>query len=60
MRAHPGLVGVTVSAGVATGPRNGIDEESLVGAADEALYASKREGRDRITLAWRDVPTVAL
>jgi two-component system cell cycle response regulator len=54
------FLGVTVSAGVATAPRNGTDEATLVAAADEALYASKRDGRDRVTLAWRDVPSVAL
>ncbi|RYG25523.1 GGDEF domain-containing protein [bacterium] len=41
---------VTVSVGVATlGPS--MDREDLVGAADGALYASKRAGRDRTTSA---------
>ncbi|MGC4000296.1 MAG: diguanylate cyclase [Anaeromyxobacter sp.] len=42
---------VTISAGVATFPADGTDEETLFHAADEALYASKHQGRDRITAA---------
>jgi diguanylate cyclase len=41
---------VTVSAGVAElGP--GETAASLLQRADDALYASKREGRNRVTLA---------
>ena len=40
---------VTASAGVASFPVNAADAGSLVRAADEALYASKRSGRDRVT-----------
>jgi diguanylate cyclase (GGDEF)-like protein len=43
--------GVTVSVGVATFPRDGEDADDLVKAADDALYASKRAGRDRVTAA---------
>jgi two-component system, cell cycle response regulator len=40
---------MTISAGVATFPYNGIDSvEALVRCADEALYAAKAAGRDRI------------
>jgi two-component system, cell cycle response regulator len=46
--AHPG---VTVSAGVAAAPYDAADPRSLVEAADRALYASKRCGRDRATRA---------
>ena len=42
---------VTVSAGIATSLGEGSDGESLMAAADGALYASKRAGRDRVTLA---------
>jgi len=43
---------VTVSAGVATATgADGADAERLMADADEALYASKRAGRDRVTLA---------
>jgi two-component system cell cycle response regulator len=43
--------GVTVSVGVATFPLHGDDPDDLVKAADDALYASKRAGRDRVTSA---------
>lgn len=42
---------VTVSVGVATFPQHGEDMEQLVRSADEALYASKRDGRDRVSVA---------
>jgi diguanylate cyclase (GGDEF)-like protein len=44
---------VTVSAGVATFPLDAAGPEALVGAADEALYESKRGGRDRVTRSAR-------
>jgi hypothetical protein len=40
-------VPVTVSAGVGEVPGNAGDCEQLVAAADTALYAAKREGRNR-------------
>ena len=43
---------VTCSIGVATFPEAGGDWEALFKAADEALYVSKRSGRNRCT-AWR-------
>jgi two-component system cell cycle response regulator len=43
---------VTCSIGVAIFPEAGRDWEALFKAADEALYVSKRSGRDRCT-AWR-------
>jgi two-component system cell cycle response regulator len=45
-----GTVSVTLSAGVAT---SGIvqDPETLVGAADAALYRAKRSGRNRVEVA---------
>lgn len=45
-----GPLGVTCSVGVATFPEAGKDWEELFKATDEALYASKRGGRDRVTL----------
>jgi len=45
-----GAVKVTCSVGVATFPEAGSDWDSLFKATDEALYASKRSGRDRVTL----------
>jgi diguanylate cyclase (GGDEF)-like protein len=49
--AHGG-VSVTCSIGVATFPEAGRDWDALFKAADEALYVSKRSGRNRST-AWR-------
>jgi diguanylate cyclase (GGDEF)-like protein len=45
----------TASAGVATFPLQAGDARELVAAADEALYDSKRLGRDRVT-ASRGAP----
>jgi diguanylate cyclase (GGDEF)-like protein len=42
---------VTVSIGLASFPVDGRDGDALVRAADEALYASKRGGRNRVTAA---------
>jgi diguanylate cyclase (GGDEF)-like protein len=42
---------VTVSIGLASFPSDGRDGDTLVRAADEALYASKRTGRNRVTAA---------
>ncbi len=41
---------VTISVGVATFPGDAADRVSLIKAADEALYASKRNGRNRVTV----------
>lgn len=46
-----GPLQVTCSLGVATMPAAGSDWESLFKATDDALYVSKRGGRDRVT-AW--------
>lgn len=44
-------LGVTVSVGVATYPRNGGSAIELLAAADEALYAAKDSGRDCVAVA---------
>jgi len=49
--AFAGGLEVTVSLGVATHPADAWDGDGLLAAADEALYASKRAGRDRTTTA---------
>ena len=47
----PTPLAVTASAGVATFPAHAGDAETLVRAADDALYASKRGGRDRTSVS---------
>ena len=42
---------VTVSVGVASYPEDAASGDDLVRAADEALYAAKRAGRNRVTAA---------
>jgi len=49
--AVEGRTPVTLSGGVATYPVHGRDGAALIEAADEALYESKRSGRDRLSLA---------
>jgi diguanylate cyclase (GGDEF)-like protein len=44
-------VGMTVSIGVASHPRDGADAEALLRAADAALYRAKAAGRDRVERA---------
>lgn len=51
-------VSVTASAGVATLPLNAADAAGLVRAADQALYQSKRRGRDVTTMSTLRPPDV--
>ncbi len=44
-------VAITCSIGVATWPTSGVMRESLLQAADGALYWSKQAGRNRVSLA---------
>lgn len=50
--AVPGQI--TISAGVATFPPDGDDVASLIRAADVALYAAKRNGRNRVERGERE------
>ncbi len=50
---------VTVSVGVAAFPRNGLVGSDLVAAADAALYTSKQQGRDRVTVSSKTFLTDA-
>ena len=47
------LHGITVSSGIASLPANAATPLELVAAADEALFTSKRTGRDRYTISER-------
>ncbi len=41
---------VSISAGVATYPEDGLHPEELIRSADEALYEAKRSGRNRVVV----------
>lgn len=57
---HEGtVIPVTVSVGVATGTFPPSELERLIAAADEALYAAKAGGRNRVVLAGERPPTPA-
>jgi diguanylate cyclase (GGDEF)-like protein len=49
-RRRKGAPAVTVSAGVATFPDDAPDVEKLIKRADEGLYRSKADGKNRVTL----------
>jgi len=57
---HPGgsRKRVTVSIGLAMFPWHADSPESLLRAADEALYRAKDAGRNRVVVAEVPVPTV--
>jgi diguanylate cyclase (GGDEF)-like protein len=50
-RERNALSGVTASAGIALFPSNAFDADSLIRAADAALYEAKQSGRDRVRMA---------
>ncbi|WP_417668084.1 diguanylate cyclase domain-containing protein [Roseibium sp.] len=50
---------IGLSIGIALAPDEGVDGESLVAAADAALYYSKENGRGRMVFA-SDLPTLEL
>ena len=53
LRRATDLEGITVSVGIAAMPANAGSPLELVSAADDALFTSKRSGRDRYTLSDR-------
>ena len=57
VRERQGVLGVTLSIGVAVAEPSTPDFESLFAAADRALYEAKRRGRD--TAVWADETTNA-
>jgi diguanylate cyclase (GGDEF)-like protein len=55
--AAPRAGRISASFGVATFPDDGADAETLVRSADQALYAAKRAGRNRVVLASEALAT---
>ena len=53
-------VTLTVSIGVACYPLHGMGYQSLIEAADQALYRAKEEGRNRVRLAEKPAPDLHL
>jgi len=51
-----GEVGVTVSIGVSSYPEHGVEIDSLIRAADDAMYRAKRGGKNRVFMAGKDSP----
>lgn len=49
----------TISIGVATLPLHAVDTEGLLAAADEAMYRSKRSGKNRTSLSQRSPVNVS-
>jgi diguanylate cyclase (GGDEF)-like protein len=44
-------VHVTISAGIASFPKNGLSENEMIDSADKALYQAKHDGRNRVVCA---------
>jgi diguanylate cyclase (GGDEF)-like protein len=44
----PGIGSITASIGVSNYPVNALSKEDLIRVADQALYAAKKDGRDRV------------
>ena len=47
---------VKASLGISLYPRDGTDAETLVQSADKAMYSSKRDGRNQISMAKNNQP----
>ncbi len=52
LTSHGQIIGpITLSIGISTFPTQGMTSAALLRSADEALYKSKRNGRNRVTMA---------
>jgi diguanylate cyclase (GGDEF)-like protein len=51
LKAHALEVRVTASFGIATYPEHGVTGEDLVSGADQAMYAAKAAGKNRVSVA---------
>lgn len=56
----PGFGNLTTSLGIATFPMNALNRAELLRAADNALYAAKRAGRNRVCVATERAPSLSL
>ncbi|MCK4889644.1 MAG: GGDEF domain-containing protein, partial [Candidatus Aminicenantes bacterium] len=48
---------ITISMGISSFPEDGDTREEVLNMADKALYYSKENGRNRVTLFKRDILT---
>ena len=51
-----GMLSTTLSAGLAGYPEDGPDVKTVMANADEAMYVSKRSGKNRLTIYAEQVP----
>jgi diguanylate cyclase (GGDEF)-like protein len=54
LASHRGISGVTVSAGLATYPVDGITQNELIRKADQALYRAKELGGNSVKLSYEE------
>ncbi|HXI55754.1 MAG TPA: diguanylate cyclase [Polyangia bacterium] len=57
IRHRGSIIPISISVGVAAYPLHGRNPESILRAADLALYRAKAEGRDRVVVAEDDAPS---